>query len=861
MQDKFIKIRGARVHNLKNIDLDIPINKISCFYGPSGSGKSSLAFHTLFAESKRRFLNSFPTYLKFFSDRPAPADVDSINPVLPVFALPQINPIVGTRSNVADIMQLTGLLQSHFFHFSRQICPIHKTDLASEKISSLVENMVDEDGINYIFMRGDEFKQNFSNMPFPSRSIRNQNAKKVDEFNEGDEFWEILRFKAKTREALDKKLLPYLDFDLFLFNEKTGKIKKLPSLEKTLICPALGCEIKGDIRPKLLQFSPYNPIGACHNCGGFGEVLDYDEEKLFDINKSVQDGAILFLKYKRFISQDEYLKKEMKKKKISLVKPLKELEGDFWDLLYHGSGMYVGFEEIFQYLESKKYKMSVRIFIRNIQKATKCKECDGTRMNPRIKNFILDSKEMRSLHELLQLNLRELKIYFEKLQSKNRSEKKSLAKISKILTVANNLGLSHLSILRKTKSLSAGEYQRLLLLKYLSYEGTGSLFILDEPSLGLSLLELKALYDGFRDLIKMGNTVILVEHNEFLIEKSDYIFEMGPSAGHLGGKIIFQGDKKRKNNLNDVEPLKKINLTKKKDKIVIRGGKIFGKEFNSTEVVLDAINLVKGSSGTGKTSLIINILGNELNYRIHGEYLNIPKGSLKEISCSRKLNDVIIVNSNLNRYTSRSTVGSLTGLFPVVRKHFLNLPISKSMNLKDGHFSSNSELGQCPKCEGRGVLVVEMQFLEDIILTCEDCKGKKLKERYVSISDGYMNVHQAFTNPLSEVLDKIKLTPKFQRIYQYIKLLNLDYLSLDRPINSLSGGERQRIYLLSKVIKSIENSLIILENISFGLSQKELVGQIKFIQDLLVKKNTVVIIDQHPFFEEISNNIIELGLE
>jgi len=331
---------------------------------------------------------------------------------------------------------------------------------------------------------------------------------------------------------------------------------------------------------------------------------------------------------------------------------------------------------------------------------------------------------------------------------------------------------------------------------------------------------------------------------------------MGPGAGHRGGEVIFEGKRSDYKFIKFTHKLAPFTLKTTK-KLVLRAPEIYGKKFRDIELPINGITWVQGKSGTGKTAVLINTLAAQLHYEKEGKHLNLTRGTFNSLIKAIDFKDVIIVDAKLNRYTSRSTVGSMTGLFPVLRKHFLGHSMAKSLGLKEGHLSYNSELGQCPKCEGRGVLLVEMQFLEDIILTCEDCKGRKLKTAYSNISDGDMTVHEAFSFPVSEVLERVKLTPKFQRIFEYIKILNLDYLALNRTINSLSGGEKQRIYLLNKLQKNLTDSIIFFENISFGLSSVELAKLCEFLKNLGQLGNTIIIIDQEPMFKDISNNSLK----
>jgi excinuclease ABC subunit A len=856
--DKFIKIRGARVNNLKDINLDLPINKLICFFGPSGSGKTSIAFHTLYSESKRRFLNSFPTYLKFFSDRPSPVDVDSITPVLPVFGLPQNNPVVGSRSNVADIMHLTELFQNLYYHYGEELCPEHGVHFIEESfedhLSDHINSELSPSEIQHILIRKNDFLDYFSNTPFPTRSLAEATSTKMTPFEDSDEYWEVARFKTGKIVGLNKKLEIYIKqgVDLFLFEPANEKLEIVNFHLGKLRCSMKPCDSLGLNGKSPLHFSPYNALGACHNCGGFGETLAYDEKKLWDESLSVAQSGVLLLNYKRFGSQIDELILEMKKKKISTTKPIKELDQTFFDLLYMGSGDYIGFNEFFTYLERRKYKMNVRIFIRNIQIGRICDECYGTRLGAHSEQFFLENFSNHSLSDLVKQDISEVSYFLQELKMNTKEGRKALLKINKILKTAIGIGLGHLNLLRKAKTLSAGEYQRLLLLKYLSYEGMGSLFIFDEPSLGLSLKECRELQKGFQKLIESSNTVVLIDHNKYFRESSDYIVEMGIGSGNLGGEVIFEGDQCDYEYQPIFHNLKPYIYSDRKF-IKVHKPTIYNKDFASFELPLDEIVWVSGGSGSGKSACLVNTLANYLHHQTHGKFLKVERGEADAIECDILFDDVIVVDANLTRYTSRSSVGSLTDFFTVLRKHYSRTTMAKSLGLKDGHFSYNSDLGQCPKCEGRGVTTVEMQFLEDIVLECEDCKGKRLKPIYAGITDGHKTVHEAFSMPICDVLSGIKLTPKFQRLYEYIKILNLDYLSFNRSINSLSGGEKQRIYLLSKLQKNISNSILFFENISFGLSEKELINVCDFLQALSKKNNTIIIIDQDEFFENIAS--------
>jgi excinuclease ABC subunit A len=859
----FIQIRGARVHNLKNIDLDIPLRKLICFGGPSGSGKTSLAFHTLLTESKRRFVNSFPNSMKFFSERPAAVDVDSIFPVLPVFGLPQINPVMGSRSVVSDIMRLTDSLQNLFFTASQELCPIHECELKLRPLGDQIKGQLKKltpNSIYHILLSPNEFIRIFGEGYIPPRSYSSQ-RKTIELFKEEDELWEVLRFKFENLDSLEKKWseLKLSEFPLNyqMIGPDISKPQKL-NFHFEKVCPQ--CHFESKPITTVSAFSPYSALGACPKCNGYGANLIYDDKKVIDKEFSIEQGGLKLLNYAPFQDAYESLLKIIKRKKIPTDIPIKKLPKDFFDILENGQGEYPGYVELKRYLDSKKYRPSVRIYIRNLQKEEPCKVCFSTRLNQNVHHYRISlGGRLLGLQQIMSMTVEQALVLFSSKKFKEDSHQSRIYKdIFEKLTLASDMGLNHLSLLRRAKSLSAGEYQRLLLIKYLTFKGVDSLFVLDEPSLGLGEMELSKLLSGLRQIIAQGNTVILIDHSEFLQKNSDHLILMGPASGKAGGEIIFQGQPDRHFKIKEKivwEPKKKT--VKAQQFIEVGESEIFGKKFPDFKIPIQEMVWVTGNSGTGKSACLIKIMANTLYKRIYNNWLEDDEFVVKSIKCPQKFEDVIVISSELNRFTSRSSVGTITELSSTIRKHFLKLPIAKSMNLKEGHLSSNSELGMCSKCEGKGSITIEMQYLEDIVLECEDCKGLKIRPIYANISDGKMTVAEAYNLPLGQVLERIELTPKFRRIWEYLKILNLDYLSLDRALTTLSGGEKQRIYLLSKLVKTISNSLIVFENLSFGLSERELKMLGAFLQDLVKLKNTIVIIDSSRCFGHLANGKIE----
>lgn len=854
-----IEIRGARTNNLKNINVDIKIGKITCFAGPSGSGKSSIAFHTLLTESKRRFINSLPTDMKFFWEISQGVDVDRIYPVLPVWGLPQHNPMLNSRPVSLDVIGGHERLQRIFMVLGEYLCSIHhekfqKVTVLENELLKIQKKLKDEEVI-HLFCLKDEYLRNVSKEVMPTRTFNGS----VAEFNEEDEWFEVGRVKAKNILDLDKKLKETKienGASLLIYLVKSDKVYNFEN-KITYQCPHCDESVDKTKEDNLEFLSPLNALGACPDCEGHGANLVFDREKLVkDPTKSIKEGAINFLNFSHFLPLFPVFLKEAKKAGYDLDISFSEQPKSIWKFLYEGAGKYEGFNEYFTYLKSQRYKKNIRIYMRGLQTEEICMTCEGTRIAPKASRLSLFiGHGILTYKDFLKLNFldsrKSLKDVKANLKNKLEEEKltSTFSKLEKLYDVAIDLGLDHIQNTRKVKTLSTSEYQRILLSKYLSYEGSQSLFVLDEPSLGLSLKTQAKLIEYLEELKEQGNTIIMVEHSEYLKSKSDEVVLMGPGAGANGGEILYQGpykvDKKK-------IVFEKNTKLKASDYIEISDVNIRGIKKDSVRIGKNVINWIYGESGTGKSSIIVDVLANEVQKQTKGTRLSFSDYTFKKLKGIKDFVDVIVINSSLDKISSRSTIGTYTDLGGFVRKYFAGLTVSKNLSLKEGHFSSNSELGQCSSCEGRGVKTVEMHFMEDVEFVCEDCHGKKLKPFYANITDGYITVYEAFSLPLSRVLNHIKLTPKGKRIFEYFKILKLDYLSLDRTLISLSGGERQRLQLLSLLDKKVENTLIIFENLTSGLSNHEFPPLAHLLQELASAGNTIIVIDQNAFFDELA---------
>lgn len=869
-----IKLRGVRTHNLKNLNLDIKMNKITCVYGPSGSGKTSLVFHTLLTESKRRYINSLPTDMKFFWEIPHTVDVDSLYPVMPVWGLPQHNPVIHSRPVALDVLGGHDKLQKIFFHLGNYYCPNHRVPFESkrntkvlyEKIKKLKLKNTEEEVVHFFVMKSDYQNRVRSGMK-PVR-VLNSFEDGISDYDENASYYEVFRLKSRdffSEESLNKKLLESefpIDQNYVVYFLKN---KKTLSFEAKLHYQCPHCDEvdvgKGDIADAL---SPLNALGACPDCQGHGMKLIYDRAKLVkDPTKSLREGAVNVLSFSHFNHLIPAMLREAKKHGYDVDAPFEKLPQSIWTFLYKGSGSYEGLDELLAYLDSKKYKKTIRIYSRGLQSEEICESCKGSRVSKRVGELTLMVDEEPILfRDFLLAKLEDAKNLLTRItswaESLNNFSKvrTSLEELKYLYQVATDLGLNHLQNIRKVRSLSSSEYQRILLSKFLSYRGSQSLFVLDEPSLGLSLKTQKILKKYLYDLRDQGNTIVIVEHSEFMKSIADQVIEMGPKAGAFGGEIVYQGPYKK---LNYPDFKYQRSEVKKYDYLTIYGPTIRELKKDKIEILKNAVNWVTGESGVGKSSFVVEVLANEIHRKIHGTKLYYAPYDYKKIEGEKSFKNVIVINGSVDKVSSRSTVGTYTELIGFVKKHFTNLTVSKNMNLKDGHFSPNSELGMCLECMGRGVKVVEMHFMEDVEFICDECQGKKIKPFYANISDGHITVYEAYTKPISEVMKYVRLTPKGKRIYDYLVTLKLDYLSLERALASLSGGERQRLYLLSLLDTKIENSLIVFENLSSGLSPIELGPLSMLLHQLCGSENTVVVIDQNDYFGEHAHHTITIS--
>ncbi len=867
-----ISLRGVNTNNLKNIDLDIPIGEITCIYGPSGSGKSSLAFQTLYLESKRRLINALPlSASKLLWDIPQAAEVEEIRPILPVWALGQKNPVVGGRPNVADHLNLSERLQKLFFLAGVHVCPKHRAPLR-ERMVSQAENM----DLATLFKEGEKlsicihkglFFRHFAEGPFPARVWH---FGELVSFNPAAEFWELRGIRApgpdqRKVEAFCQQLIeknPFLSHETILVvSRERTKISLKLALKKEFYCDQEGhISLTEDLGRDFARLSPLNSAGACFECKGFGWRPIYDESLLVNNQKlSISAGGVTFLKYKKLErrSMEEKFLAECKKLGIPSSLPIEDFspgeKDQFSKLLWFGQGSYPGAHQLLAGLEKKRYQRSVRIFLRRLQKEEICAACEGARIPAVMKHWgMISNQTCLTYPEILMASVKDayqrLRSFAENIHGEAKRTKDD---ILETLDTSLKLNLGQVALSTKVRDLGPSQYQRILLAKLLSYKGSGSLFIFDEPTIGMDEREMERFFAEVLKLRDQGNTIIFVEHAEFIKKRADFLIEMGPGAGKDGGRVVFAGRK-----LPELGPLAIPHRPKIKGRaplLKIKGLRLSERQKKvSLCLPMERIVLVKGDSESGKSALFIETIVPILEQRRPGENSLL----YDSFHAEGEVSDTLCLDPSKageRKESSRSTVGTFLGHSSAVRRHFAALPISKALGLKDGHFSPNSSLGRCPECEGRGLKVVEMSFLEDVFFTCDNCNGNKLRPAYGKISDSKGSVTEIYQSAIEELEGRIDLRPKEKRILRYLNMIHLGHLALERELSSLSGGERARLAFVKYLEKDHRHSFIVLKNISFGLAPGDLIALSDLLSDLVKKENSIIIIDQNPFWEGLAH--------
>ena len=881
-----IEIKGARVHNLKNIDVEIPHGSFTVITGVSGSGKTSLAFDTIFAEGQRRFIESMSSYARQFLGKLEKPEMDYIKGIAPSIAIQQkvisSNPrsTVGTTTEIYDYLKLlyarigitydpkTG--EKVIKHSSMDVLNHLKSLPENSKIALLSPVKLHNKEQSQLFVK-EGFKRFYLNNKFIN----------IDDFkfSSKDELFLVID-RIKTDFSEEENESRILDSIELAFNEGHGQCHVLdPSDHSQVVFNKKfvnrGVEFQ---EPSLHFFAFNNPFGACKTCEGFGKVLGIDENLVIpNRDLSVYEGAIAPWKGEVMGENLRKLTLHASKFNFPIHRAIKDLSEAEYQLLWDGNEYFKGLHDFFKKVERKTYKIQYRVMLSRYRGRTDCYECKGTRLRGDASYVKINGK---SIQDLVLLPVSETLAFFEDLKDhieENAVSKRILPEIINRLTYLCDVGLGYLTLNRQANTLSGGESQRIHLATSLGSALVGSIYILDEPSIGLHPKDTENLIKVLKQLQKAGNTLIIVEHEEEIMRAADRIIDIGPKAGTFGGEIIFNGTHKNlmksKNSLTG-DYLNKIRVipvpTQRrvlKNKITIEGAKQYNLKNFNLDIPLNGLVCVTGVSGSGKSSLIGDILYPALRKKmgisndVQGKYSDL-KGDIG------KLKQVEFIDQNPIGKSSRSNPITYVKAFDDIRDLYSRQKLSKLRGYKPGFFSFNVQGGRCEMCEGEGTITVEMQFMADIHLQCENCKGKRYKKETLEIDYRDKNIHELLEMSLTEALDFFKestdrIEKKIVTKIQPLVDVGLGYLKVGQSSSTMSGGEAQRIKLASFLAKgkNAQPTLFIFDEPTTGLHFYDIEKLILAFNALIDLGHSIIVIEHNVEVIKCADHIIDLGPE
>lgn len=909
---KNIHIWGIKQNNLKNIEVEIPLGQMTVICGPSGSGKSSLAFETLFAEGQRRFIESMSNYARQFLNKAPKPDIEGINNIPPAISIEQKNTVKSSRSTVGTTTELIDYLRLFFEKIGTPYCPTHHipaTKLSTTEASDLVlEKFKDKRG--YILVE----------IPAGQRVLE---GKKLHSLLLQDGYLRITTLKEKkgkkksdpitfeVGEMVDigeksniKKGIPadtfYLVIDRMAFNDdEKGRLTdsitqaydvSLKYITGTMIRRALvvttdgeflklseepACSVCGYTPPAMSSklFSFNSPIGACPTCKGFGNVLELDEAKVIpNPELSIAEGALNPFTMPSAEQDKKSLFAFCKKYKIDMRTPWKDLPQEQRDLIWKGNKDFFGVVGLFEYLDQIKYKMHVRVFISRYRSGRKCPDCNGSRLRKEVHHILVNNK---SITDLSAFTIEELNKYFEGVKlTKHQQEVAGevLKQLRSRLNFLVRVGVNYLTVDRETRTLSGGEYQRLILANQLGMGLSQTLYVLDEPTVGLHPRDNDRLISILKDLKDLGNTLVIVEHDHDVIKNAENIIEMGPGSGYLGGQVVYSGDTEsfykapQSNTASYLKPGKEkllrtvrpVEITNYKYKLELKGCSGHNLKNVDVSIPLNRLVAVTGVSGSGKSTLVTKTLYPALARKLELEFL--PAQNFDKIEGWESVKNVLLIDQSPIGKSARSSPITYLKAFDSIRNVMAATPESVSRGYTAGTFSLNVDGGRCPACRGTGFEEIDMQFMDNVIIPCDVCDGKKYRPEILEVTFQGKNVHEILSMTVQEAMNFFVAHPHIRKPLSVLKEVGLDYLTLGQPANSLSGGESQRLKIAKELSQvSQKSTLYILDEPTTGLHFKEIDLLMKVLHKLIEAGGSVVVVEHNLDVIKSADYIIDLG--
>ncbi|MBI1910595.1 MAG: excinuclease ABC subunit UvrA [Deltaproteobacteria bacterium] len=876
-------IEGLRQNNLKNLYLKIPHNKITTIIGPSGSGKSSLAFDTLFAEGRWRFIESLSTYTRLFLERMDRPDLDSIRNIRPAIAVEQKNPVRTSRSTVGTATELNDYLRLLFARVGKIHCPEcgeivkpYDPNLAAEKL--IAENIGKPLYAGFNLSTKNRDPKELSEELLRKGFIRIKAGSELIDIGENELPQElpheigVITDRLIIKDSERHRIVESLET---AFREGNGEAwaevvgKGVERFTTELQCPRCGTKVE---RPTPLSLSFNHPVGACPVCKGFGNILRYDENKVVpDRTLSLRGGAIEPWTKPSYAWWYEELEKNADEYGVNLDKPFSELTSEERKLVFEGTSDFEGINGFFDYLESKKYKLHIKVFSSRYKGQVSCKECGGTRLKKSALTVRLDGL---NIAEASRLSIRQARDFFKGLTLtplEQEISKELLKQINVKLEFLNQTGLGYITLDRLTKTLSGGESQRVTIATQLASSLCGVLYILDEPSIGLHPVDVDTLNKQIKKLASMGNTVVTVEHDPSMIMGSDYIVELGPGSGQKGGQLVYAGP--MNDFLKNAKTLTSDYLTGRQvihiprwrrngsgKFLTLKGATANNLKDVTLKIPLKTLTCVTGVSGSGKSTLIVDTFYNILAAH-YGEKFEPPL-PYRSIEGMGNITGVKLVDQSPIGRTPRSNPLTYIGGFDEIRHLYASLSSARALGLSPGDFSFNVPGGRCEVCKGEGVEKLEMYFLPDVYIKCAACGGKRYKTHVLDVKYRGRSIFDVLETTFDEAVQLFPSEPNLQKRFSILKDVGLGYLKLGQAATTLSGGEAQRLKIARELVDDTNGDILyILDEPTTGLHMDDTRKLLSVLGRLVDSGNTVLLIEHNLDCIKTADYIIDLGPE
>ncbi len=933
---KDIHLWGVKQNNLKNVEVKIPLGSFTVVCGPSGSGKSSLAFETLFAEGQRRFIESMSNYARQFLNKAPKPDIEGVNNIPPAISIEQKNSVKSSRSTVGTTTELIDYMRLLFEKVGESYCPTHHVKTEKQSVTEAADRVVQyfsgqrgyimvEIGAGSRVAEGKKMhslllQDGYLRIYIPPKKQEEAKAKKGSTKKAApkaeaptsaevtvttkEEMGEVIEISTP---AMLKKGLPkdtfFLVIDRMSFSAdergrladsltqaydasikyNSGMITRRCSVittdgEKLQLSEENSCPICGYTPPPLTSrlFSFNSPMGACQTCKGFGNILDIDEKKVVpNPNLSLAQGALNPFTMPSAAQDRKQLMAYAKKAKIDTHTPWKDLPANEKKVLWDGNDDFFGVRGLFEYLEDMKYKMHVRVFISRYRSPFLCPDCKGSRLRKEALNVFIQDKNIEDFSEM---TIEELCDVFKKMTltpMQLEIAEEVFKQIRARLEFLMRVGVHYLTLSRETRTLSGGEYQRLMLANQLGMGLSQALYVLDEPTVGLHPRDNDRLISILKDLKDLGNTLVVVEHDHDVIKNSENIIEMGPGSGYLGGEVVYEGTTEKfykseksntaqflkpKKNWAPLRVVRPVDIETFKYKLEIKGASGHNLKNLDVTIPLHRLVTITGVSGSGKSTLVTKTLYPALARTLDIEYL--PVQDLKSVKGTEHLKNVLLIDQSAIGKSARSSPITYLKAFDSIRSLMASLPESKARGYTPGTFSLNVDGGRCPACKGTGFEEIDMMFMDNVVIPCDVCDGKKYRNEILEVKYKDKNVSEILSMTVAEAMNFFVAHPNIRKPLSVLKEVGLDYLQLGQPAGTLSGGESQRLKI-AKELSHIQqkDTLYILDEPTTGLHFKEVELLMKVLNKLIDAGGSVIVVEHNQDVIRGSDYVIDLGPE